>query len=64
MRRDESNQIAIEWRGGHFHLRNQSLSPEGGTIHAQLATRMIQAHGGDVIFDKDVVRVSLPLSDE
>jgi light-regulated signal transduction histidine kinase (bacteriophytochrome) len=62
MRRDESNQAAIEWRGGHFQTRNQPLSNEGGTIHAQLATKMIQAHGGDVVFDKDVIRVSLPLS--
>jgi hypothetical protein len=64
MRRDESNQAVIEWHGGRFHMRNQSLSAEGGTIHAQLATKMIQAHGGNLVFDKDVVRVSLPLSDK
>jgi len=62
MRRDESSQAVLEWRGGHFHTRHQSLSAEGGTIHAQLATKMIQAHGGDVFFGKDVIRVSLPLS--
>jgi hypothetical protein len=54
----------IEWRGGHFHTRNQSLSAEVGTIHAQLATKMIQAHGGDVVFDTDVIRVSLPLAND
>jgi hypothetical protein len=64
MRRDESNQAAIEWRGGNFHKRNQSTSAEGRTIHAQLATKMIQAHGGDIVFDKDAIRVSLPLSNK
>jgi light-regulated signal transduction histidine kinase (bacteriophytochrome) len=61
MRRNESSQAVLEWRGGHFRTRHQSLA-EGATIHAQLATKMIQAHGGDVVFGKDVIRVSLPLS--
>jgi hypothetical protein len=67
IRRDESNQAAIEWRGGRFNSRTinsrtATLSDECGTIHTQLATKMIQAHGGDVVYENDVIRALLPLS--
>ena len=64
IRRDESNQAAIEWRGGRFNSRTATLSDECGTIHTQLATKMIQAHGGDVVYENDVIRALLPLSNE
>jgi hypothetical protein len=64
IRLDQSNQAAIEWRGGRFTSRNAALSNEGGTIHAQLAAKMIQAHGGDMVFENDVIRVLLPLSNK
>ena len=64
IRRDESNQAAIEWRGGRFNSRTATLSDECGTIHTQLATKMIQAHGGDVIHENDVIRALLPISNE
>lgn len=63
LRRDESNQAVIELRGGRFN-RNASLSTESGTIHAQLATKMFQAHGGDMVCEHDVIRVTLPLSNK
>jgi hypothetical protein len=64
IRRDESNQAAIEWRGGRFNSRTATLSDECGTIHTQLATKMIQAHGGDVVYENDVIRALLPISNE
>jgi len=64
IRPDQSNQAAIEWRGGRFNSRNAALSADGGTIRTQLAAKMIQAHGGDIVFENDVIRVSLPLSNE
>jgi signal transduction histidine kinase len=63
LRRDESNQAVIEWRGGRVN-RNASLSTDNGTIHSQLATKMFQAHGGDMVSDHDVIRVTLPLSNK
>jgi signal transduction histidine kinase len=62
LRRDELNQALIEWRGGRVNNSNPSLSPGCGTIHTQLATKMIQAHGGDVVCENDVIRALLPLS--
>ncbi len=47
----------IEWRG--LTLRNGT---EPG-IHAQFAKRAIEAHGGVVEFDRDKIRVTLPLSE-
>jgi len=58
----ESDQATIEWRGGRFNSRNATLSNDCGTIHTQLAAKMIQAHGGDVIYENEVIRASLPLS--
>ena len=64
LRRDESNQAVIELRGGRFHNRNASLSTDSGTIRTQLATKMFQAHGGDMVCDHDMIRVTLPLSNK
>ncbi|MFN2577078.1 MAG: hypothetical protein ABR607_05245 [Pyrinomonadaceae bacterium] len=56
----------IEWRGGNFTARTGLLAgPNGcGTIQAELATRIIEAHGGNVSCDQNVIRVSLPLSNK
>lgn len=47
----------IEWRG--LTLRD-SMEPG---VHAQFAKRAIEAHGGVVEFDRDKIRVTLPLSE-
>jgi signal transduction histidine kinase len=60
--RRESNHAEIEWRGGHFNMRNTALPNGCGTIHTELATKIIQAQGGDVICEDNVIRVTLPLS--
>jgi len=62
--RAESKGVVIEWRGGHFGVRSGLLArPNGcGTVYAELATKIIEAHGGSLNCDKDVIRVLLPLS--
>jgi light-regulated signal transduction histidine kinase (bacteriophytochrome) len=52
-----SAKAVIEWRG--LTLRD---STDHG-IHAQFAKRAIEAHGGVVEFDRDKIRVTLPLSE-
>jgi hypothetical protein len=58
------NEVAIEWQGGNLAARTGLLTRTNGcgTIHAELATKIIEAHGGTVTCDKDVFRVTLPLS--
>ena len=58
----ETNSAVIEWRGGHFTTRTSSLSAGGGSIHTELATKIIEAHNGEVNCGPDVIRVRLPLS--
>ena len=52
-----SPKAVIEWRG--LTLR-EDVEPG---IHAQFAKRAIEAHGGVVEFDRDKIRVKLPLSE-
>ena len=56
----DGNQATIEWRGGHFNTRNTALAHGCGTIHTELATKIIQAQGGDVNCTAEVIRVTLP----
>jgi hypothetical protein len=62
--RAESNGVVIEWRGGNFTTRSGLLASANGsgTIYCELATKIIEAHGGNVNCEKDVIRVLLPLS--
>ena len=64
--RAASNEAVIEWRGGNFSARSGLLAgPNGcGSIYANLATKIIEAHGGTVAVDKDMIYVRLPLSTE
>ena len=64
--RAASNEAVIEWRGGNFSARSGLLAgPNGcGSIYANLATKIIEAHGGTVAVDKDMIYVWLPLSTE
>ncbi|MFY9619643.1 MAG: hypothetical protein WAM70_18075 [Pyrinomonadaceae bacterium] len=52
-----SAKAIIEWRG--LTLRD-GIEPG---IHAQFAKRAVEAHGGVVEFDRDKIRVTLPLSE-
>jgi len=64
MRRDQdARQAMIEWRGAKFKTRGGSLSSIGcGTIHTEVAAKIVEAHGGAVTCDQDVIRAVLPLS--
>ncbi len=59
-----SQEALIEWRGLPAANSPQSLqSFQGyGTVHAALAARIIQAHGGRVEFAANTIRVWLPLT--
>ena len=55
---DGSAKAIIEWRDLHpFRADSQP------GIHADFARRIIEAHGGNVEFDHDTIRVILPLSE-
>ena len=61
----ESGQAQIEWRGAHFNPRHGGLSAGGSaTIHIEAARKLIEAHGGAVTCDQDVIRVLLPFTQE
>ena len=65
MRRNETGQALIEWHGGHLSTRSASLSSGGcGTIHTEVARKIIEAHGGAVICEPEVVRALLPMTNE
>jgi light-regulated signal transduction histidine kinase (bacteriophytochrome) len=62
--RAESGGVVIEWRGGNFTARSGLMARANGagTIYTELATRIIEAQGGNVNCEKDVIRVWLPLT--
>jgi nitrogen fixation/metabolism regulation signal transduction histidine kinase len=62
-RRDrEMNAAIIEWRLAQLPKRTGSLSQGCGTIHTEVAKKIIEAHGGDLTCTENTIRVSLPLS--
>ena len=61
LRRD-ADSATIEWHGAHFNARGGSLSSGCGTIHTELAKKIIEAHNGEVTCDNHAVRASLPLA--
>ena len=62
--RAESSGVVIEWRGGNFTARSGLMARTNGagTIYSELATRIIEAQGGNVNCEEDATRVWLPLS--
>ena len=67
VRRDTSQPIPgaiIEWRGAKLPTRNQTFPIAGGcgTVHTALAAKIIEAHGGSLNCEGDVIRAWLPLS--
>ena len=53
-----SPRAVIEWRG----LTARPAGAEPG-IHASFASRVVEAHGGVIEFEPEVIRVRLPLSE-
>jgi hypothetical protein len=54
----------IEWRGGKLATRNQTFPIAGGcgTVHTALAAKIIEAHGGSLNCEGELIRAWLPLS--
>ena len=61
----ESSQAVIEWRGVALAPHNRSLlsSTNCGSVYTAQATRIIEAHGGRIEHDTNIIRVWLPLSE-
>lgn len=55
----------FEWRGGKLNSRYQPFNSENGcgTIHTALAAKIIEAHGGRLKCEADIIRAWLPLTD-
>lgn len=62
----EADAAAIEWHGANLSNRGGTVTPTNscGTIHVELARKIIETHGGSVTCDKDIIRVLLPLTSE
>jgi nitrogen fixation/metabolism regulation signal transduction histidine kinase len=61
-RRDqETNEAIVEWQDAPLLTRN-AVSPGCGTIHTEVAKKIIEAHGGVLTCEQNTIRVSLPLS--
>lgn len=64
-RRDgTSARVLIEWRGVKFNQRNNPFKNANGcgTVHSAVAARIIQAHGGELKCEAELIQAWLPLS--
>ena len=62
-RRDAEAQAAIiEWQNAHLPMRSGALSHSCGTIHTEVAKKIIEDHGGELTCEQNTIRVSLPLT--
>ena len=66
--RDAHEQIdgaTIEWRGGKLTARGRTFPTSSGcgTVHTALAAKIIEAHGGSLTCEGDLIRAWLPISD-
>ena len=67
VRHDDSQtppRAIIEWSGGKLTARTRTFpSSDGcGTVHTALAAKIIEAHGGSLTCEGDLIRAWLPLS--
>jgi signal transduction histidine kinase len=67
VRRDESQtppRAIIEWRGGKLAARTRTFPTSNGcgTVRTALAAKIIEAHGGSLACEGDLIRAWLPLS--
>ena len=65
--RDAHEQIdgaTIEWRGGKLNARTRTFPTTNGcgTVHTALAAKIIEAHGGSLTCEGDLIRAWLPIS--
>jgi light-regulated signal transduction histidine kinase (bacteriophytochrome) len=62
----DAGEALCEWRGGKPPSRYQpfNISNGCGTIHTALAAKIIEAHGGRLKCEADIVRAWLPLTNQ
>ncbi len=63
-REPDTNAAIIEWQNAPLATRSDAPAIGCGTIHTEVAKKIIEAHGGELTRDHDRIRVSLPLSSE
>jgi nitrogen fixation/metabolism regulation signal transduction histidine kinase len=65
-RAGETGEAVIEWQGANLSNRGATLTTTAtcGSIHVELGRKIIEAHGGTLTCDKDIIRVLLPLTNE
>jgi len=62
--REQIDGATIEWRGGKLTARTRTFPTTSGcgTVHTALAAKIIEAHGGSLTCEGDLIRAWLPLS--
>jgi len=58
----ETRAAIIEWQHVQLPTRSGAVSHGCGTIHTEVAKKIIEAHGGNLTCEQSSIRVSLPLS--
>lgn len=58
-----SPEALIEWKTNQYQHRQSGSLGKFDSVHAAVATRIIDAHGGRVEFGPDTIRAVLPLTD-
>lgn len=61
---ESTDGATIEWRGGNFAKRNQTFPSSNGcgSVHTALAAKIIEAHGGSLACQGNLIRAWLPLA--
>lgn len=59
-----SSRVLIEWRGVKVNQRNNPFKNSNGcgTVHTAVAARIIEAHGGELKCESELIQAWLPLS--
>jgi len=62
----QGDEALCEWRGGKISQRHQPINNSNGcgTIQTALAAKIIEAHGGRVHCDEDIIQAWLPLTNQ
>jgi nitrogen fixation/metabolism regulation signal transduction histidine kinase len=61
---EQTDGATIEWRGGKLTARTRTFPTNSGcgTVHTALAAKIIEAHGGSLTCEGDLIRAWLPIS--
>ena len=58
----ETHAAIIEWQNTPLPARSGAISQGCGSIHTEVAKKIIEAHDGSLTCEQSMIRVSLPLS--